>query len=260
MAQLFSGKNKLRLPFLLLILLSGSSPLLAQKDSVEKIFAFKITGYIKPLTDSSVAVQVLKPASFPAVIKDNQLGVLYHCYETGSELDTAMVGWGRCNLIKGDYYYFGIRLKKMQQPSEGSIIYLRVKIPYVHDGLLLNVMNHAIQFTNVFGDNFMNSNSIFTNTKKDEQNILDSMLSDIRYTANAMFQQMPQQNQLIKEGIYKGQKLFTAMLYAKQNELELFLKYIMARPKNYAGNNWKISEIFATWIVGGTPTVVENEN
>ena len=48
------------------------------------------------------------------------------------------------------------------------------------------------------------------------------------------------------------------MLFAKRSELELFLKYIIARPKNYAGNSWKISEIFATWIDGGTPTVVEH--
>jgi hypothetical protein len=242
----------------LLIAFLNSNPLLAQKDSVEKIFAFKITDYIKVLTDSSVAVQVLKPASFPAVIKDKQLGVLYHCYKTGVPLDTAMIGWGRCSLIKGDYCYFGIRLIKMQEASGGDIFYIKVKVPYVYDGLLLNVMNHAMAFTNVYGDVFMNSNAIFTNTKKDEENMLDSMLNDIRYTANAMFQQMPEQNQIITDGIYKGQKLFTAMLFAKRSELELFLKYIIARPKNYAGNNWKISEIFATWIAGGTPTVIEN--
>jgi hypothetical protein len=243
---------------LFLILIFGCNQLQAQKDSIEKIVAFKITGYIKPLTDSSTVVQVFKPASFPVPINDRQLGVLQHCYKSGTKLDTAMIGWGRCNLIKSDYYYFGIRLQKMQQASEGNLIYIKVKVPYVYDGLLLNVMNHAIQFTNVYGDSFMNSNAIFTNTKKDEENMLDSMLSDIRYTANAMFQQMPEQNQIIKDGIYKGEKLFTAMLFAKRNELELFLKYIIARPKNYAGNTWKISETFATWVAGGTPTVVEN--
>ena len=248
----------MRTIYLFLILVFSSNQLQAQKDSIEKIVAFKITGYIKPLTDSSTVVQVFKPASCPVAISDKQLVVLYHAYKTDTKPDTAMIGWGRCNLIKSDYYYFGIRLQKMQQPSEGDIIYLKLKVPFVYDGLLLNVMNHAIQFTNVYGDNFMNSNAIFTNTKKDEENILDSMLSDIRYTANAMFQQIPEQNQIVKDGIYKGQKLFTAMLFARRSELELFLKYIAARPKNYAGNTWKISETFATWIDGGTPTVVEN--
>ena len=242
----------------LLMLFLSSNQLLAQKDSVEKIFAFKITDYIKPLSDSTVVVQVIMPDAFPAVITDKQLGVLYHCYKTGSKLDTAMIGWGRCNLIKGEYYYFGIRLKKDQQPSEGDIIYVRSKVPNVYDGLLLNVMNHAVQFTNVYGDYFMNSNAIFSNTKKEEQNILDSMVRDIQFTGGEMLQQMPQQNQLIKDGIYKGKMVFQAMQTIKHNELELFLKYITARPKNYAGNTWKISETFATWMAGGTPTVVEN--
>ena len=108
----FLSKNLSKLP-VLLILFFSSNQLLAQKDSVEKIFAFKITDYIKLLTDSSSAVQVFKPAVLPVAISDKQLGVLYHAYKSGTKLDTAMIGWGRCNLIKGAYYYFGIRLKKI---------------------------------------------------------------------------------------------------------------------------------------------------
>ncbi len=249
------NKHKLRV---LVILFFLSSPLLAQKHSIEKSNAYKITGYIKPLSDSTVVVQVIKPDAFPVAIADKQLGVLYHAYKIGTTLDTAMIGWGRCNLIKGEYYYFGIRLKKDQQPTEGDIIYLRSKVPYVYDGLLLNLVNHAVQFINVFGKNFMNSDAVFTNTKKDEQNILDSMVSGIQYTGFAMLQQIPEQDQDIKTGIYTGKKLFAAMQAVKRSELELFLKYIQARPKNYAGNTWKLSEVYATWMAGGTPTVIEN--
>ena len=244
--------------FIFLILCFYGSQLFAQKDSVEKIVAFKITGYIKPLSDSTVVVQLNKTDQFPVSLNDKQLGVLYHSYKNGITLDTAMIGWGRCNLIKADYYYFGIRLKKDQQPSEGDILYMKLKVPYVYDGLLLKVMNHAIQFTNVYGDIFMNSNAIFINTKKDELVILDSMVNDIKLTGKAMLQQMPEQNQLVKDGIYKGKKLFDAMQEIKRNELESFLKYIIARPQNYAGNTWKISETYATWIAAGTPTVIED--
>jgi hypothetical protein len=236
----------------------NTNSLLAQQDSIEKVVAFKITDYIRPLTDSSSVVQVYKPVSYPAVIRDKQPGVLYHCYKNGTKPDTALIGWGRCSLIKGDYYYFGIRLKKDQQPSEGDIIYLKMKIPYRYDGLLLNVMNHSISFTNVYGQNFMKSDAVFTNTKNDELSMLDSMVNDIKFTGIAMLQQIPDQNQLIKDGLYNGKKLFEAMQDVKRNELELFLKYMIARPKIYAGNTWKISEIMATWMTGGTPTVIEN--
>jgi hypothetical protein len=251
------NKNTLRFTFLFLCIIF-STHTQALKDSADKMYAFKITGYINALTDSSTVVQVLKPASFPVSIKNNQLGLLFHCYKSGELLDTAMIGMGRCNLIKGEYYYFGIKLYKGQKPAEGDLLYLRVKAPYEYNGLLLNVMNHAISFTNVYGDNFMSNEAMFTNTKNDELKVLDSMVNDIRFTGRSMLQQMPGQNQTVKGGIYDGKKIFDAMQAVKRSELELFLKYVKARPKNYAGHSWKISEIFATWIDGATPTVIEN--
>jgi hypothetical protein len=250
------NKNCMRTLIFLLAIICNNS-LHAQKDSADKIFAFKITGYIKPLTDSSTIVQVLIPEDLPVKIKEKQLATLLHCYASGTTLDTAMIGWGRCQLIKGDYYYFGLTLKKNQQPAEGNLLYIRTKLPFVYDGLLLNVMNHAINFTNVYGDEFMTANAIFTNTKTDELRLLDSMISDIRYTGSVMQKQMPEQDQLIKDGIFKGKKVFTAMQEATRNQLELFLKYMNARPKNYAGNTWKITEVFATWMTSATPTVLE---
>lgn len=74
-----------------------------------------------------------------------------------------------------------------------------------------------------------------------------------------MQQQMPENDQLISDGIFKGKRLFNAMQAATRKDLELFLKYVNARPKNYAGNNWKITEVFATWIVSGAPTVLESD-
>lgn len=248
----------LRLSVSVLLVICCHKTLLAQKDSADKNFAFKITEYIKSENDSISIVQVLKPASLPITIRDKQLGLLKHCFKTGVQHDTAMIGWGRCNLIKGAYYYFGIRLQKSQQASEGDLLYMKVKMPYVYDGLLLNVMNHAINFTNVYGQNFMDYNAIFTNTKNDEQNMLDSMVSDIRFTGAEMLKQMPDNNQMIKGGMFDGRKLFDAMQAVNRNELGSFLKYIKARPLKYAGNNWKMAEIFATWMIGETPTVIEN--
>ena len=103
---------------MLLFVVFSSSQLLAQTDSVEKIFAFKITAYIKTLTDSSTVVQVIKPASLPLYIREKQLATLFHCYKTGEKLDTAMIGWGRCQLIKGEYYYFSIKHIPIQKPAE----------------------------------------------------------------------------------------------------------------------------------------------
>jgi len=243
--------------FFLLVVISCSSQVNAQKDSVERIFAFKITDYMKPLTDSSSIVQIIKPASLPVNINEKQVAILRHCYKTGETLDTASIGWAKCQLIKGEYYYFVLRPDNSSQvASGGDLLYMKLKLPFVYDGLLLNIMNHAIQFTSVYEIPFMDRDAIFTNTKKDENNILDSMISDIHFTASAMEQQMAAQNQVLKSGIYSGKKLFDAMKLVTRSELESFLKYVAARPKKYAGNDWKISETYATWMSAGTPTVV----
>jgi hypothetical protein len=36
-----------------------------------------------------------------------------------------------------------------------------------------------------------------------------------------------------------------------------FFDYIISRPRLYAGKNWKISEIFATWLTEGAPSVIK---
>jgi hypothetical protein len=186
--------------------------------------------------------------------------VLKHCFKQGVELDTAMIGWGRCQLIKGDYYYFGIHLYKNQRVEEGDLLYLRLTVPVAHNGRLLDVMKHAVELTKVTDEQFLFPADIFTLTREKETALLDSMISDIHYTGNVMMEQMPDQNQLIKGGLYDGKKLFDAMQAATRAELEQFLNYMIARPTKYAGHTWKISEIFATWMVSDTPRVVEDKN
>jgi hypothetical protein len=230
----------------------------AQTITTEKIIAFKITGYIQKLNDSITLVQVQIPDASPLTIAEKQLGVLKHCFKQGVELDTAMIGWGRCQLIKGEYCYFGIHLNKNQQVEEGDLLYLRLTVQVAHNGRLLDVMKHAIELTRVTDEKFLFPADIFSLTRQKEAALLDSMISDIHYTGNVMMEQMPDQNQLIKGGLYDGKKLFDAMQAATRAELEQFLNYMIARPTKYAGHNWKISEIFATWMVSDTPRVLED--
>lgn len=72
-----------------------------------------------------------------------------------------------------------------------------------------------------------------------------------------MNEQSQAQNQIIKDGLFKGKQLFDAMQKITSDDVRKFLKYVIARPDNYAGNTWKISETFATWMVSGSPTVIE---
>jgi hypothetical protein len=243
----------------LLTVLILSNGLRAQTVTADKVIAFKISDYTQQLNDSTMLVQVVMPDAWPITISDKQLGVLKHCYKQGTELDTAMIGWGRCYLIKGDYHYFAIHLKKNQQPAAGDLLYTKFTTQVMYNGRLLDVMKHAVELTRVTDEKFLFPADMFTLTREKEAAVLDSMVADIHYTGSVMMQQMPDNNQLIKGGLYDGQKLFTAMQAVTRAELEQFLNYIIARPAKYAGHNWKISEIFATWMVSETPRVIKNE-
>jgi hypothetical protein len=229
----------------------------SQKDSVEVMFAYKITDYTVKLNDSVTIVQVNLPDAWPVSIHNKQLAILKHHYENGT-IDTALVGWGRCNLIKGDYYYFTINRNGTQEPKQGDLLYTKCKTPPYYRSSLFDVMSHSIDLTDVYENQFYHSMDIFSLNSEKEKAILDSMIADIRFTGNAMKKQTPEKNQLVAGGLFDGKKLFDAMEITTRKEFGEFLKYIVARPQNYAGNTWKISEIFATWIISKSPQVTQN--
>jgi len=229
----------------------------SQKDSVEVLFAYPITAYKVKLNDSITVVQINLPDVLPLSINDKQLGILKHRFENGA-LDTSLIGWGRCNLIKGNYYYFSIHKSRDEEPQEGDLLYTNSKtLPY-YKSLLFDINRHAINLTTVYEIQFYHSADVFVLDQQKEKMLLDSMVADIRFTGNAMKKQMPDNNQPVTGGMFSGKKLFDAMEITTRKELEEFLKYMIARPGNYAGNTWKLSEVFATWIVSKSPQVIAN--
>ena len=229
----------------------------SQKDSVEVLFAYRITNYTVKLNDSVTIVQITLPDALPVSIKDKAIGILKHRYENGN-IDTNLIGWGRCNLIKGDYYYFSIHKYSKEEPEQGDLLYTKCKMLPYYKSLLFDINTHAIDLTTVYEDQFYHAAELFQLNAQKEKVLLDSMIADIRFTGKEMKKLMPDQNQLVKGGLFDGKKIFEAMETANRKELEEFLKYVIARPVNYAGNTWKLSEIFATWAINKSPQVIAN--
>lgn len=229
----------------------------SQTDSTEVMFAFRITGYSVKLNDSVTVVQVLLPDASPVSIKQGQIAVLKHRYEN-NVYDSSMIGWGRCSLIKSNYYYFSVHKYHEEEPAQGDLLYTKCKAPVKYIGLLFNISRHAISLTKVDESQFYYSNDIFSEISPEKEKvILDSMVADIRFTGKAMLEQAPQMNKEVKGGIYNGKKLLSAMQEVRRSEVEDFLKFMGTKPAKYAGNVWKISEVFATWMINETPTAKE---
>jgi len=111
-----SFMNKLLIAFLLFFSLES----LAQQDTTKWVRAFPITDYMLDASDSVKIVQVHLPPG--VTIAEKQIGLLKGIYRD-KHADTTAVGAGRCNLIKGDYYYFTINYKKSGKlPREGDLL------------------------------------------------------------------------------------------------------------------------------------------
>ncbi|MES2431113.1 MAG: hypothetical protein V4556_09255 [Bacteroidota bacterium] len=225
----------------------------AQKEN-SMLMSFAITDYIVKLSDSMDIVQI--QLSDGLAIKEKSMGVLQPKRIPG-DADTIEIGFGKCHLIKGDYYYFSIRRdKKARAPKKGDLLYTTLNLPDVYEGNLYHVAKHAVTFIKIDETPLMTfSNLLSLKSKADEDNLISSFIEEIKFTAKTMIEQNEIQDMVIATGTYKGKKLFETMQLINNKDIIDFLKYINARPALYAGYEWKFSEVFATWMSEGAPTV-----
>jgi hypothetical protein len=229
-------------------------PLLSQN---KQVVAFPITDYMVKANDSLTVVQIKMPPGLS--IAEKTPGILKAAYSL-TDTTTADLGAGKCQLIKSDYYYFGIfTYNIIRKPKQGDLVYTFVELKNNYTGLLFKMASHNITINSVEENLIIDFITAFN--LKDaaaEKPFIDSMVNDVIYTGKAMAQQNNNQDMDITSGRFKGKKLFATMQTITGKDVTDFIKYIIARPKKYAGNTWKFSEIFATWITSGAPTVIEN--
>jgi hypothetical protein len=224
----------------------------------EHYIALPITNYILKQNDSVTIVQVELPENSAIKIDNKALGMLVRKYDNATNsLDTSVVGYGRCNLIKGRFYYFGISTKTKKEVKFGDLIQLKASINITHLGVLAKLSLKNIQFTDVEGNAFYTLEAPFGFSDNDEGDFIAKMANDIKYTGAEMLKAQPNNNLKIDEGRYKGGKLLEKMKMIEASDVLLFLEYVNARPSKYKGNTWKISETFATWMHGGAPEVIK---
>lgn len=237
-------------------LLVVPSLIFSQTATTQSPRAFPITNYMVDLNDSIKIVQILLGEE--TTIAEKQVGLLKGRYRD-QKSDTATIGIGRCNLIKGTYYYFTINYQQSGViPREGDLLYTMVNKTGTYEGRLTKLAANYIVIQDVYDSPWLDRYSIFTNwSVEQERSALDSMMRDIRFTADYYLKNSPSMNLKISSGRYDGKLVFNAMLEGTLTDLTDFIDYMNARPRLYAGNKWKISEVFATWLTSGAPTPVK---
>jgi hypothetical protein len=125
-----------------------------------------------------------------------------------------------------------------------------------YQGKLAGIAAHHITLKDVYENAFYDPFSVLSGwTGADDSSVIDSMIADIRFTGSYFRKNDDSMDILVKTGPYKGRTVLDVMTGCNKSDLACFLEYIKARPLLYAGRSWKISEIFATWVSEGAPTV-----
>lgn len=228
----------------------------AQADTSKWLRAFPITDYMVDLNDSVKLVQVELPEDLQ--FREKQLGLVKGVYGD-KHSDTVQKGYGRCQLIKGSFYYFAISNNKSGVPLKaGDLLYTFVEKTSAYAGLVPNLASHFIRLKDVYDQHFYDRYAVFRHwTEAEEKLLLDSMSKDIRFTGGYFLENDASMNKEISAGMFKGQFILQVMKDCKPATVKDFFEYIIARPKLYAGREWKLSEIFATWLSAGAPTVMK---
>lgn len=229
----------------------------SQADTSKWLRAFPITDYIVDLTDSSKVVQVQLPDGH--TFKEKQLGLLWGVYN-GSKEDAVEKGYGKCNLIKADYNYFTIGNNKSGLPiKKGDLLYVLMEKTTIYYGRIPQIAAHFIRLQDVYETPFFDRYNIFGYWDEAmEKQLIDSMVADIRFTGEYFIENNPSLDKPIHSGEYKGQKTLYVMAECQPADLVKFLDYVIARPRLYAGRDWKVSEVFATWLSEGAPIVIKD--
>jgi len=232
---------------------------MAQTDTAKTwLRAFPITDYMVSLNDSTKVVQLEMPEGLK--FQDKQLGLIWGVYVNGNRDEVVQKGYGKCYLVKGAYYYFTISHNESGKPlKKGDLLYAFMPRSSIYFGQAAILASHFIRLQNVYEQPLFDRYNIFLKwTESDERKLVDSLVADIRFTGKYFLGIKSDMNKTISSGTYKDQKLLEVMVQCSPFDVMRFLDYIIARPRLYAGKEWKISEIFATWLNEGAPTVMKD--
>lgn len=194
-------------------------------------------------------------------LETGQKGIAYSRYE---ELDTGkMYLIGKAEILEPDVLSSIIQIDPLipghsPKPVIGDLIAMEViyhSLAFNNEITKVYLLN--ISLTNVMGDPFLKWDDLFNDPELKSERILTLMLDDLEFTAVEMRKQM--EDIRIETGDYVDLMLFDVMESSSRQDLLEFFKYISARPKKYLGHQWKLSEIFATWLVSSAPRVIKKQ-
>ncbi|HRO76850.1 MAG TPA: hypothetical protein PLP27_11965 [Crocinitomicaceae bacterium] len=249
-------KNQILRLSVILFLLMTSFTVFSQGKK-DWLVAYPITSYIVE-EDNVIIVQAQIPDNLPALkIEKDAYTILKKSYGNDENAENIEGGAMKCMLIKGEYHYLACKSADISfKPVAGDLLFYFIKKPSTAKLSLVPIASKSISFSDVNDNEICNAGTVMSKwSKAQNAQAIDDMIKDIKSVGNYYLENGEIENYAINEGRYKGRKLFDVMASCTATDVDAFLKYAAARFNKYAGQNWRISEVFATWVNAGAPSV-----
>lgn len=141
---------------------------------------------------------------------------------------------------------------KGEVPVGSFVSYVQPTPTTLARSALYGVLARDIQFTRLgqtapiitLAELWENDDDSFQNA------ILDAMTDEVR-ARSGMAARV--HNGRIAKGTFAGLTLETAFKRTTRGDLRAFARFVASYPAKYMNNRWKLVEIYATWIVNGSP-------
>lgn len=187
--------------------------------------------FFERINKSVGTVRGIYDATTPSRNEEIGVAVLSNIYKNEIRVSLKEELTGQTNIQVGDLVIFSIE-------------------EYETHNLFFHLSRLSIELLDVYGEPIYDKNMALSDALN-ENTLLEILQADIALTGIEMRKQMG--GLTLKSGLYQNEDIFDAMENCRSGDLKLFLSYVIERPKKYVGHQWKISEIYATWLDGGTP-------
>jgi len=189
------------------------------------------------------------------VSKQRQCKV-FAIYDKGKELSDWDIGTGEVLSIEKYWTTVGVDFKEGISADEHETVQieLTINLPQkTYQGIGFKFAQLGITITNQEDEEILSPDTSLRNDSMLAEFLtLKELLQEQKQLASSMRGQMEEPT--IDGGRYAGKPLFDAMEGSTISDIKDFLHYVKTYPLKYRGKTWKFAEIYATWLINGTPT------
>lgn len=213
---------------------------------------------IEETTDESIRFLVAENFGFEV----GQTGDIYGLYDKNNRARNGKIGEATISKINGVEIRVDCEITENVGVEKGDLIAFEIDVPKRNEERILYQMFALnIRFLDVY-DKVIFEGFDFGKivAEAEEKALMNDLLAEIHFVGKAMKEQSETFPKISEKSRFGNLDLYSAMEAAMYEDLRSFLRYIEAKPLKYQGQNWRISEVFATWIDAGTPCTIEDLN